>query len=143
MDAIAGSPNNGAYLTSAYCSVVADDIGLQLRSLLAEQAHGQLPLGAFLTSTDRCVVDDENRYPSSCLSHSMALLYILTAGSKTDLLRSLHRCRGLQRRSRRGSWKLLDIHQSGRPDMGDGTSRSPSPYCQRGLTQQRILTVGS
>ena len=37
----------GAYLTSTYCSVVADDIGLQLRSLLAEQAHGQLPLGPF------------------------------------------------------------------------------------------------
>jgi len=30
-----------------------------------------------------------------------------------------------------------------RPEMGDGTSRSPSHLCQRSLTQQCILTVGS
>ena len=56
----------------------------------------------------------------------MALLYILTAGSKSDLLHSLHRCRILQRRSQEASWKLLEMHQPRRPEMGDGTSRSPS-----------------
>ena len=82
----------------------------------------------------------------SCLSlgqRSMALMYILTAESKSEYLHSLHRCRGLQRRSREASWKLLDMHRSRHPDMGDGTSRSPSHCCQRGLTQQCILTVGS
>ena len=82
----------------------------------------------------------------SCLSlgqRSMALMYILTAESKSEYLHSLHRCRGLPRRSREAIWKQLGMHQSKRPDMRDGASRKPSQYCQRGLTQQCILTVGS
>ena len=65
----------------------------------------------------------------SCLSlgqYSMALLYILTAGGKSDLLHSLHRCRNLQCRSQEASWKLLDMHQPRRPETGDGTSRCPA-----------------
>ena len=82
----------------------------------------------------------------SCMSlgqRSMVLMYILTAESKSEYLHSLHRCRGLPRRSREAIWKQLGMRQSRRPDMRDGASRSPSQYCQRGLTQQCILTVGS
>ena len=65
----------------------------------------------------------------SCWSlgrYSVALLYILTAGGESDLLHSLHRCRNLQCRSQEASWKLLGMRQPRRPEMGDGTSRSPS-----------------
>ena len=98
-------------------------------------------------------IQKRNLYPSSqqCNSRScmrlgqcsLVQLYILTAGSRSDLLHSLHRCRRLQRKSQEASWKQLDMHQLRRPEMGDGISRSPSHLCQRSLTLQCILTVGS
>ena len=69
---------------------------------IAHVAH----LAALVVHLAALVVHLENLYPPSCLSlgqYSMALLYILTAGSKSDLSHSLHRCRILQRRSQQRS----------------------------------------
>ena len=96
------------------------------------------------TQSSQGRVGAQNLYPSSqqCSSRScmrlgqcsLVQLYILTAGSRSALLSSLHRCRSHQRRSQEASWKLMMMHQSGRPNMGDGASRSPPHFCQRSLT---------
>jgi len=69
------------------------------------------------TQSSQGRVGGRNLYPSSqqcnsrscmCLGQcSLVQLYILTAGSRSALLPSLHRCRSHQRRSQEAGWKLM------------------------------------
>jgi len=67
----------------------------------------------------------------------------LDAGSKPDHLRNLCHCRSRQRRDQEASWRLMGMRQPRRPELGQREDRSPPRLCQRSLTLQSILTVGS
>jgi len=67
----------------------------------------------------------------------------LDAGSKPDHLRNLCHCRSRQRRDQEASWRLMGMRQPRRPELGQREDRSPPRLCQRSLTLQSILTIGS
>jgi len=67
----------------------------------------------------------------------------LEAGSKPDYLRNLCHCRSRQRRDQEASWRLMGMRPPRRPEMGQREACSPPRLCQRNLTMQSNLTVGS